>query len=414
MSENASSPNFIQEIEAYDEAQEAELQLEEEERRQAEELEKTLLSDYLERTNRKRAVESLKCNINTIQQGFSQVWRSGIRSLDEKLDGGFHPKQLVFIGAISSLGKTSLALQIADNVARDGRDVLVFSLEMDSDELLSKSISRESYLLACGDKSKEKYRFTTQDILSGRIGTLGDPKRDFFEEALQKTQETDDHLFYFIGDNDVDVETIRATVELHRKARKQSPLVIIDYLQIMRPSEDALSRRLDKRLLTDDDVTKLRVMARECEVPVIAISAFNRDSYLQTVTTSSFKESSGIEYSSDVLLGMQYVNMEYKKHWFTDKNGKKKKVYESKQDHDLRVRELFDKMDRAEVRPLELKILKSRNGKKGSVFLDFVAPYNYFAETGTDDHKPEEWISLLEGDEIILADDDEEEVLRTI
>lgn len=413
MSQNASSPDFIQEIEAYDEAQEAEIQLEEEERKQAEELEKKLLSDYLEKTDRKRAVESLKFNIQTIQQGFSRVWSSGIESLDEKLDGGFHPKQLVFIGAISSLGKTSLALQIADNVARSGRDVLVFSLEMDSDELLSKSISRESYLLSCGDKSKEKYRLTTQDILSGRIGKLGDPKRDFFEECLQKTQETDDHLFYFIGDNDVDVETIRATVEIHRKARNQSPLVIIDYLQIMRPSEDALSRRLDKRLLTDDDVTKLRVMARECEIPVIAISAFNRDSYLQTVTTSSFKESSGIEYSSDVLLGMQYINMEYKKHWFRDKNGKARKVFESKQDHELRVRELFDKMDKSDVRPLELKVLKSRNGKKGSIFLDFVAPYNYFRETGTDDHKPSEWIELLEGDEIPF-ENDSEDVIETV
>jgi hypothetical protein len=66
VSQNASSPDFIQEIEAYDEAQEAEIQLEEEERKQAEELEKKLLSDYLEKTDRKRAVESLKFNIQTI------------------------------------------------------------------------------------------------------------------------------------------------------------------------------------------------------------------------------------------------------------------------------------------------------------------------------------------------------------
>lgn len=406
MSINASSPEFIQEIEAYDEAQEAEIQLAEEEKKQAEELEKELLSDYLEKTDRKRAVDSLICNINTIQQGFSQVWRSGIESLDEKLDGGFRPKQLIFIGAISSLGKTSLALQIADNVARSGRDVLIFSLEMDSDELLSKSISRESYLLSCGNKSKTKYCFTTQDIMSGRVGELGEKKREVFDEALRRTQEINEHMFYYIGENDVDIDSIRATVEIHRKARNQSPLVIVDYLQIMRPSDDALSRRLDKRLLTDDDVTKLKVMARECDVPVIAISAFNRDSYLQTVTTSSFKESSGIEYSSDILLGMQYMNMEYKKHWYTDKKtGKRSKVYESKQSHELRVRELFDEMDRAEVRPLELKILKNRNGKKGSVFLDFVAPYNYFYETGTDEKRPESWIKDLESEEAPFDDD---------
>lgn len=410
MSINASSPDFIQEIEAYDEAQEAEIQLAEEEKKQAEELEKTLLFDYLEKTSRKRAVDSLICNINTTQQGFSQVWSSGIDALDKILDGGFRAKQLVFLGAISSLGKTSLALQIADNVARSGRDVLIFSLEMDSDELLAKSISRESYLLSCGDKLKEKYRLTTQDILSGRVGKLGELKREFFDEALKKTQETDEHLFYYVGENDVDIDSIRATVEIHRKAKRQAPLVILDYLQILRPSDDALSRRLDKRLLTDDDVTKLKVMARECEIPVIAISAFNRDSYLQAVTTSSFKESSGIEYSSDVLLGMQYANMEYKKHWFIN-NGKKVKVYESKQNHELRVRELFDKMDRSEVRPLELKILKNRNGKKGSIFLDFVAPYNYFKESGTDERKPSSWFELVEGDELPFEDED---IIETI
>lgn len=380
MSNNASSPDFIQEIEAYDEAQEAELQLEEEERKQAEELEKNLLSDYLEKTNRGKAVESLLFNINTIQQGYKNVWKTGLSSLDDKLNGGFRPKQLIFLGAISSLGKTSLALQIADNIARSGRDVLIFSLEMSSDELISKSISRESYLLSCGDKSKEKYRLTTQDIMSGQVGKLGDPKRELFDEALKKTQETDEHLFYYIGNNDVDVDSIRATVEIHRKARNESPFVIIDYLQIMRPSEDALSRRLDKRLLTDDDVTKLKVLARECEIPVLVISAFNRDSYLQTVTTSSFKESSGIEYSSDVLLGMQYYNMGYIKHWYKDETGKSKLVYESKQVHEQRVRELFEKMDEADVRPLELRILKNRNGKKGTIFLDFVSPYNYFKE----------------------------------
>lgn len=368
--------------------------------------EKEILKEYLKRTSRKNAVANLKRDIETIQQGYRQIWSSGFQELDKKLDGGFHPKQLTFIGATSSLGKTSLALQIADNVARSGKDVLIFSLEMDSDELLAKSISRETYNLSCGDTFKEKQRLTTQDILNGEIGSLGDPRRELFDEALEKTQQIDDHLFYLVGQNDINVDMIETTVQIHQRARGQAPLVIVDYLQIMRPSDEALNRKLDKRLITDDDVTRFRVMARDYQIPVIVISAFNRESYLSPVTMASFKESSGIEYSSDVLLGLQYQNFEYKKIWTTS-GSTRKKITESKKGHEDRVRDLIEKMDVSETRPLELKILKQRNGKKGSVFFDFVAPYNVFIETGTDEKKPDGFILTLEEDEArqIFEDD---------
>ena len=73
---------------------------------------------------------------------------TGIDELDRALEGGFYKKNLVILGAISSLGKTTLALQIGDNVARNGTDVLIFSLEMSKEELIAKSLSRNSYLKA--------------------------------------------------------------------------------------------------------------------------------------------------------------------------------------------------------------------------------------------------------------------------
>jgi len=101
----------------------------------------------------------------------------------------------------------------------------------------------------------------------------------------------------------------------------------------------------------------------------------------------SFRESSGIEYSSDVLLAMQYHGMDYQKHWFTTQTGKKKKVFESVQDHNTRVRELLDKMDvdgaNGQPLPIELKILKNRNGSKGSLYYDFLPAYNYYEEGAT-------------------------------
>lgn len=341
------------------------------------------ISAYWESISRKRAVEGLLCNINTIQQGFCPKWETGIEDLDTLLDGGLRAKQLICLGAIPSLGKSSLVLQIADNIARSGRDVLYISLEMDSDELLAKSISRETYLLSLKNKTLEKYRLNTSDILSGRVGALGEKKRQYFDEALERVQETDEHLFYLIGENNINVDYIRTALDIHQKKRNRSPVVFVDYLQILKPSEDAKqSRNNDKRLLTDEDVTALKTIARDYKVPVVIISAFNRDAYLRPVSTSSFRESSGIEYSADVLIGMQYTGSEYHKNvrWITEKSGKKTKLstYESKADHENRVREKMDEMDEAPIRPITLKVMKNRNGIKGRVYLDFVAGYNYF------------------------------------
>ena len=68
---------------------------------------------------------------------------TGFPRLDEVLSGGMR-EGLTVIGAISSLGKTTMAQQIADNVAQSGQDVLFISLEMARTELMSKSISRDA------------------------------------------------------------------------------------------------------------------------------------------------------------------------------------------------------------------------------------------------------------------------------
>jgi len=101
---------------------------------------------------------------------------------------------------------------------------------------------------------------------------------------------------------------------------------------------------------------------------------------------SSFRESSGIEYSSDIVLAMQYQGMDYEKHYFTKKSGKRVKVYESKQRHDNRVRNIFEKAEQAPKPgedkriPLELKMLKRRLSPKKSLSFTFVPAFNYFED----------------------------------
>ena len=356
-----------------------------------EEYDEYLVRRYDKLTNNESALDDLQADIDARRQGYGEVWSSGFKYLDEKLDGGFMGEQLIFLGAISSLGKTSYALQIATQIAEQGKDVLIFSLEMSKKELNAKTISRYSHIQTSKPKLFGSGKaLTTRDILSGNIGgvALGEPTDEqgkVYLDALAATRKIAGNTRIFIGEKDVTVDKIHDVVDVHIKSTKRKPFVVLDYLQILQPSE--LARTTDKRLLTDYDVTRLKVLSRDFHIPVLVISAFNRTNYLEPVSFGSFRESSGIEYSSDILLAMQYHGMDYQKHYFTTQSGKRKKVFESTQDHNTRVRELLSKMDEDGANglplPIELKILKNRNGSKGSLYYDFLPAYNYYAEGTT-------------------------------
>ena len=355
------------------------------EEREAEE-HKQAIEAYRDHIDRKKAVERLICGINSIQQGVVRIWPTGFSELDKKLGGGLHRGQLTVLGAISSLGKTSYALQLAEQVASQGYDVLYFSLEMGDDELLAKSISRQTHLLTCGDDLayRRPDRLTAMDVLNGDVGLVGENKRVLFDLAVAETEKISDHLHYFVGKNDISMDEVEYFVGLHTEATGRYPLVVIDYLQILRTSQDAQDRRLEKRLMTDDDVTRLKILARDHNVPVLAISAFNRVSYLDPVSMSSFKESSGIEYSSDILIGLQFKGMDFKKGVTGDDGQYHADIYESKATHDNRVRDLYEKQqtvaEQGGAQEIELKILKNRTGAKGAIDYLFTPKYNSFVE----------------------------------
>lgn len=365
--------------------------------------------EYLYRTDNERALSDLLGMIRTKQQGNEEIWATGFDSLDDALDGGFMEGELISLGAISSLGKTSLGLQIATNIAEAGRDVLIFSLEMSKNELNAKTISRYTHILTMGDKSRQPLRLNTMDIMRGRVGELVfdqamDDKARLFMEAYEAAKRIASRTRLFIGDNDINVDKVRGAVEYHIKATGNRPFVVLDYLQILRPSENADTK--DKRLLTDYDITTLKTIARDFKIPVLTISAFNRTSYLEPVSMSSFRESSGIEYSSDIVLAMQYQGMDYEKP-YTKKGDKIKRYYESKQRHDNRVRDIFAQAEQ-EPRPgedkripIELKMLKRRLSPKKSLRFTFIPAYNYFEEG----IKPGE--EYRPGDDLILEWDSE-------
>ena len=311
---------------------------------------------------------------------------TGFKNIDSLINGGLCTG-LYFIGAISSLGKTTLALQIADNVAKQGHDALIISLEMAKRELIAKSISRETaeYSLQADGAIKALGR-TTADIMSlkrqqgyydaGQWHEYSEQKKQeiaaVVDIAFKRYSEYAKNIFIYEGIGDITPELIKARISEHRAIYGKAPVLIVDYLQIMAGESDRLS---DKQRV-DKGVVELKRISRDYNIPVIAISSVNRSSYDEPISMESFKESGGIEFSSDILIGLQYKGMDYK----TETNGKR----EADANRLSRLAELNKTMREAakagEPQPIEVKILKNRNGNRGTAELNFYPMYNYFTE----------------------------------
>lgn len=277
---------------------------------------------------------------------------TGFSKLDAVLDGGLY-EGLYIVGAISSLGKTTLITQIADQIAQAGHDVLIFSLEMARAEIMAKSISRhtlQQVLSSGGDIRNAK---TTRGITTGKwYENYSKTERDLINGAIVAYSQYANHIYISEGIGDIGAEQIRETVKQHTLFTGNTPVVIIDYLQILAP----YSERATDKQNTDKAVMELKRISRDFKTPVIGISSFNRANYSVAVTMEAFKESGAIEYSSDVLIGLQLKGAGKKDF---DANEAKKKS----------------------PREIELVILKNRNGSTGDrIELQYYPLFNYFKE----------------------------------
>ena len=156
---------------------------------------------------------------------------------------------------------------------------------------------------------------------------------------------------------------MREIAETHIKSTDHKPVIIIDYLQILAPFEPRASDKQN----TDKAVFELKRLSRDFKIPIIGISSLNRENYNNTISMSSFKESGAIEYSSDVLFGMQF-----------------EAVGNNLSDNNTKITaENINRLKREDIRKIELKILKNRNGTTGdSITYDYYPMFNYFKETG--------------------------------
>lgn len=292
---------------------------------------------------------------------------TGFENLDELLDGGFYPGFYV-VGAISSLGKTTLCLQIADQIAMQGRDVIIFSLEMSKYELMAKSLSRLTCALDVKASNSSTSAKTMRGILDGsRYEKYSQKEKDLINQAWTEYKKYANHLFIYESYDGISVKQIRNIVQKRTEETGKAPVVMIDYLQIL-DAPEGLQFLTDKQI-TDKNVKSLKILSRDFNTVVLGISSFNRDNYSAPVNMASFKESGAIEYSSDVLIGLQYAAMEKIN---GDSKDSKAKAQAISNEVNAKAKEVGATIE------VQLKVLKNRNGSKGSVNFDFCPMFNIF------------------------------------
>lgn len=297
--------------------------------------------------------------------------KTGFDDLDIHLGGGLH-EGLYVLGAISSLGKTTFALQLADQIAMGGQEIIFFSLEMSKYELIAKSISRHSYQISRVTRKKDDKVYlakNTKQILNNRYYiSYGEDEKQIIKRAIDEYEKSASRIFIYEGrykGERLTVEHIREIVKQHIKNTGQKPVVFVDYLQIIANKNTYATDKQN----TDVNIFELKEISRDYKIPVFVISSFNRDNYNEPVSMQSFKESGAIEYSSDVLLGLQYSGMDYRDGENTTARNKRLREL---------AKDIFRKKSDRERISVDLKCLKHRNGCQFTLSFYMMPAYNYF------------------------------------
>ena len=293
--------------------------------------------------------------------------KTGFSNLDDL--GSFY-SGLYVLGATPSLGKTTFVNQLADNLAwyiTQGEPVLLFTFEQSRFELTCKSLSRLMVQMNDDIQTRFSKALTSIKIRRGEGGDGGEKKiTPDLERALMFYKKMAERKSIIECNFDTTYRVIEATVRDYMKNHtNEKPVIIIDYLQ-------AIATEANSRITTKDAVDlnmrALKNLQREFNIVIVVISSINRANYLTPIDYESFKESGSIEYTADVVWGMQLEIIS------------REKAFEEAQNKEIKKkRELISEALSASPRKIELKILKNRFGKKGiSLFFDYYPAYELF------------------------------------
>lgn len=274
------------------------------------------------------------------------------------------------------MGKTSWALQVADQIAASGNAHCLFvSVEQRAAELVAKSLSR--ILASRPDGDGRTHYATAQDltIYERRMAWNAnlDNQLALAQAQIYYRDEIAPHMHFMEGQEQPTVKDVRAIVEAMADMNGEPPCVFIDYLQLLAPVNG--HDRGDEKDVLKRNMVALRQLAGELDTPVMVLAALSRDGFLKAMEIDSFRDSSNIEFSADVLLGLQVRNFRKR----LDAADEKKRRY--------LAAKLITEEKQKRNRDLEVVVLKNRggelyDGEDGGIYTCFDAHLNCFSETG--------------------------------
>ncbi len=269
---------------------------------------------------------------------------TGFRGIDA-MTNGMHAGEMIVIAARPSMGKTALAMNIAEHVAIEaGKPVAVYSLEMSTQQLMQR--------LLCS--------YARVDLKKIRDGFIG--KHDMTNLIQATTRLSESKMF-------IDDTPGLSILELRARARRLKDrhdvcLIVVDYLQLLRsPSR----RGLDNRQVEVAEISSgIKALAKELSIPIVVLAQLNRNPEARTGDSkgrprlSDLRESGSIEQDADL------VGLLWREEYYADDDEEKKEI-EGK---------------------AELVIAKQRNGPVGGVPLTFLKSITRFEDRASDREEP--------------------------
>lgn len=307
--------------EAYDESQEISQVIDDAERKIFDITDGQVSEGY------KKARDIVNLAVETIESYYNNAGNytgiaSGFTTLDDMTDG-FQNSEFIIIGARPSIGKTALALSMTRNIClRHHIPTGFFSLEMANMQLMQRVISMES-------------RIPGGNLRKGLL------KASDFHSIMDVASVIYDAPLY-IGDTP-NMRLLDLKAQARRmKSQHDVKIIFIDYLSIITPENNGMDRHLQVAEIS----RSLKALARELEIPIVALSQVSRDSEGKAPHLASIRESGAIEQDADVVLFLH-----------RDRS------------HD---KELAENMQGVET---QLILAKNRNGPVGTVDINFLPSY---------------------------------------
>ncbi len=279
---------------------------------------------------------------------------TGYRELNE-LTAGFGKGDLIIVAARPAMGKTSFVLNIANHILEDNQGVAIFSLEMPAEQLILRIFSI----------------ITSIPLSRLKIGNLDNDEWKRLSDASSKIAEK---KLFVDDDGVINIHQVRSKL---RKLKSQHPdvsIAIIDYLQLMGGTANR-----DRHLEVSEISRGLKLLARELEMPILALSQLNRSLESRSdkrPMLSDLRESGSIEQDADMILFV-YRDDVYR---IREEREKEKKAREEGKEYISNFKEKTEE-------DVEIIIGKNRNGPIGIVNLIFQKQLTKFVDNKHRNHQ---------------------------